>query len=413
MHYSNKPVTTRPSQVVILAGGKGTRLSPITDNIPKPMIKFGGKPFLEHLIELVKEQGFEKILILLGYLPQPIVDYFGDGRKWGVTIEYSLSPEDYDTGLRLKEASQLIDGTFLLMYCDNYWPMNFEAMWQALRNSGKTGLITIFSNQYYNTRNNIRVDSESTVIEYDKTRTATNLTGVEIGFLVLPKSIIDLIPEHNSSLESEIYPILIKERSIYGYITQYPYYSIGSLERLSSTETFLSKSPTILLDRDGVLNVRKEPAEYVCSPSEWQWKPGALEALELLNTYGYTVIVISNQPGISRNKMSLSDLDDVNELMISECSDNGGKIHRAYYCTHGWEDNCSCRKPLPGLIFQAQQDFHFDITHTLFIGDDKRDQEAAISAGCPFTMLREKNSLLNIINRLLLATDPTGRPEIE
>src|SRR5262245_7407744 len=94
----------RPVQAVILAGGRGTRLKPLTDTRPKPMIEILGKPFLEYQIEQVRDQGFTKVLLLLGYLPEVVQDYFGDGSQWGIGIDYSVSAVDDETGRRLSLA---------------------------------------------------------------------------------------------------------------------------------------------------------------------------------------------------------------------------------------------------------------------------------------------------------------------
>src|SRR5215210_1822326 len=120
----------RPQQAVILAGGRGTRLGSLTDTRPKPMVEICGKPFLEYQVEQLCEQGFERILLLLGYLPEVVRDYFGDGTRWGVKIEYSVTDVDDETGRRLKFAEPLLDPYFLLMYCDNFWPMQIDKMWQ-------------------------------------------------------------------------------------------------------------------------------------------------------------------------------------------------------------------------------------------------------------------------------------------
>src|SRR5947208_1036557 len=120
---------TRPTQAVILAGGRGTRLAPLTDTKPKPMIEFHGVPFLEYLIVMLRDQGFSRILLLLGYLPEVITKHFGDGSRWGVSIEYLVSDVEDDTGKRLKLAQDRIDPLSLLLYCDNYWPMDFAALW--------------------------------------------------------------------------------------------------------------------------------------------------------------------------------------------------------------------------------------------------------------------------------------------
>ena len=107
----------RPTQAVILAGGLGTRLRPLTETRPKPMVQVGGKPFLEYQINQLREHGFDRVLLLLGYLPEVVRDYFGDGRRWGVSIEYSVTAIDDDTGRRIKLAEPLLESHFLLLYC--------------------------------------------------------------------------------------------------------------------------------------------------------------------------------------------------------------------------------------------------------------------------------------------------------
>ena len=104
----------RPTQAVILAGGRGTRLKPLTDTRPKPMVEIHGKPFLAYQIEQLRDQGFEKVLLLLGYLPQVVQDYFGDGSRWGIKIEYSISAVDDETARRLKLAESLLGSLFPL-----------------------------------------------------------------------------------------------------------------------------------------------------------------------------------------------------------------------------------------------------------------------------------------------------------
>src|SRR6185503_20505255 len=97
-----------PTQAVILAGGRGTRLGPLTESRPKPMVEIHGKPFLAYQIEQLRDQGFERILLLLGYLPEVIQSYCGDGRRWGVKIEYSISAVENETARRLKLAEPLL-----------------------------------------------------------------------------------------------------------------------------------------------------------------------------------------------------------------------------------------------------------------------------------------------------------------
>src|SRR3954466_4039203 len=123
----------RPTQAVILAGGRGTRMRPITNDCPKPMVPILGRPFLEYQIEQLRDQGFERVLLLLGYLPEVVQDYFGDGRRWGMRIDYAVTEPDQLTSSRVAHARCMIDACFLLLYCDNYWPMQMDRLWARFR----------------------------------------------------------------------------------------------------------------------------------------------------------------------------------------------------------------------------------------------------------------------------------------
>ena len=120
------------SQAVILCGGLGTRLRPLTDKLPKPMVPVNGKPFLHHLLMQLSEQGITRFVLLTGYLGETIHEYFGDGSPWGWSICYSHGPAAWDTGRRIWEAKALFDSRFLLLYSDNFVQFNLHRL-QALQ----------------------------------------------------------------------------------------------------------------------------------------------------------------------------------------------------------------------------------------------------------------------------------------
>ena len=113
---------------MILAGGKGTRMLPLTKNLPKPMIEVAGKPFLEHLILQLKSNGIEEVTILLGYMGDKVVEYFRDGSEWNLKIQYSIGKIDDRTGTRIRNAQKYIKDNFLLLYCDNYCPLDLKSL---------------------------------------------------------------------------------------------------------------------------------------------------------------------------------------------------------------------------------------------------------------------------------------------
>jgi histidinol-phosphate phosphatase family protein len=377
-------------------------MRPLTDDRPKPMIEFGGKPFLAHLVEKLAEQGFERVLMLLGYLPEVIQEFFGDGAGFGVRIEYSVSSVADLTGRRLQIAHDRLDPLFMLLYCDNYWPIDRARHWDRYREIGAPAMVTVYANRDGYSRDNVRIGADGKVEVFDRSRTAPNLAGVEISYAFLRKEFLSHLPPDGDELvEQALYPKLAADGLLGAFVTEHRYYSVGSMHRLPLTEDFFARKPTVILDRDGVLNHRPPQAEYVRTPAEFRWLDGALEALALLRAAGYRVIVVSNQAGIHRGAMTTSDLDTVHERMRVEAAQAGGAIDAIYFCPHDWDEGCACRKPKPGMLYQAQQELQLDLTRTPFIGDDERDGEASRAANMPYLAVDADHSLLDRVKALL------------
>jgi histidinol-phosphate phosphatase family protein len=395
--------THPPTQAVILAGGRGTRMRPLTDTRPKAMIEFHGKPFLQYVLEMLRDQGIQRVQLLLGYLPEVITDHFGDGRAFGLEIEYSVSDPDDLTAHRVQLVRDRIDDLFMLLYCDNYWPLRMADMWETyLAHGAPPAQITVYANRDGFSRSSVIVGPDGRVEVFDRARTTPNLQGVEISYAILRKEVLELLPADGDELfEVAVYPELVRGGELYAYWSEHRYYSVGSIDRLPVTESFLARHPAVILDRDGVLNAKPPRAEYVTTPAELQWLPGALDALRLFREAGYKVIVVSNQAGIGRNVMTEQDLATVMRRMYDDAEAAGGRIDAFYHCPHDWDEGCRCRKPAPGMLFSAQRDHHLDLTRTTFVGDDDRDGVAALAAGCPFEQVDGSRSLLDITRQLL------------
>lgn len=395
------------TQAVILAGGAGIRLQPFTLKNPKPMVLINGKPFLEHLINLLKENGIKEVIILTGYLGEKISDYFKKRGGFGIKIKYSNTPflnqtgEENKSGLRIKKAEKLLKNFFLLLYCDNYWPLELTNHIGYFNDHPSDALVTVFSNSDNSTKNNILVDEFGYVKKYDRSRSEKDLNGVEIGYMIINKKILNLLPKTNSKFEDIIFPNLIAKKRLSGFLTGHKYYSIGDMRRVKIMEKFLTPKNVVFLDRDGVINKKPKKGDYVKRWNEFKFLPGSIEAIKLLNQSGYKIFVISNQAGIARGEMRKKDLDLIHKNMKKELKKNGAKINGIYYCPHGWDGGCHCRKPKPGMLYQASKEHLFDLTKTVFIGDDIRDKQAGDDAGCRTILLKKKQSLLQAVKLMV------------
>lgn len=386
-------------QAVILAGGLGTRLKPFTDHMPKPMYVFRDKPFIEYLIEQVKSFGIIDILILLGYLPDKIMNYFGDGSKWGVHISYDVSPVEFDTGARLRSAKSKINDDFLLMYCDNYCPINIGKLLNSYIKSNSLVQLTAYSNSDHFTKNNMYVNDKGLVEIYDKRRQSSGLNVVDIGYAIVNHKVLNRIPEENVNFESALYPMLTAEGQLSAFVTGHRYASIGSWERIENASVFLKPKKVVFLDRDGTLNKRAAKACYIETPNDFEWLAGAKEAVKQLNDAGYMILLITNQPGIARGMVSQENLTAIHEKMQNELSEMGAKIDRIYYCPHDWNEGCDCRKPKAGLLYMAQRDFNINLTETVFFGDDERDMQAAEAADVQGILIDDEYTLFKAVTR--------------
>jgi D-glycero-D-manno-heptose 1,7-bisphosphate phosphatase len=171
------------------------------------------------------------------------------------------------------------------------------------------------------------------------------------------------------------------------------YHSISDPERWKLTEKYLAPKKIILIDRDGVINEKARRGEYVDSWKKFSFIQKNIEGMKMLSQSGFSFIVISNQAGIGRKMVSEKTVTSINEKMKASLQDEGVNILEIYVCPHHWEDLCFCRKPNPGLFFQASRDWLFRLDKTIFIGDDPRDCQAAHNAGCNSMYLGKEEDL--------------------
>lgn len=223
-------------QVVILAGGLGTRLRPITERIPKPMVEVAGQPFLGYIIDWLAAHDLRRVLILLGYLGGHVQEYFGDGGRYGVNIDYVFEPMPLGTGGAIRNAVGQLDDEFLMLFGDSYLPVDYRSVVKAFRRAPSKALMVVYDNAGQDTGvpNNVLVNSMNKVVRYDKRKASTDLNYVDAGALCFRRDIfLGLPPNELVSLEEQIYPRLIKEQQMSAFVTRQRFFDIGTPERLN------------------------------------------------------------------------------------------------------------------------------------------------------------------------------------
>lgn len=231
-------------QAVILAGGRGERLRPLTDNVPKPMVPVHGRPYLAYQLDELKRQGIADVVLLTGYLGETIEEYLGDGAAAGMRVCYSREPSPLGTGGALKLAEPLLAEDFLLIYGDSYLPIRYAEAMERLRSSRAEALVVALDNSAVavDVPNNIALGADGFVTRYEKgAGAAAGLTHVEAGVLALTRRLLRRVPAGRVvSLEQEFFPQLIAERQLAAFATTQRFYDIGTPSRLKEIEVVLT-----------------------------------------------------------------------------------------------------------------------------------------------------------------------------
>jgi NDP-sugar pyrophosphorylase family protein len=229
------------TQVVILAGGKATRLGSLTKSRPKSMVMVGNRPFLELQINMLHASGVRNIILCLGHLSQQIRDFFGDGQRLDVKIIYSIEDKPLGTAGALKNAESLLSDTFMTIYGDSYLFLNLKEIASRFEKSRKLGLMTVYRNSGLYDRSNTAIDNNGLVVKYDKQDTS-GLEYIDYGLSVFRKQVLDWIPRGKYYPLEEVFRNLINMKELIAFETQERFYEIGSPAGLVEFQKFVEGS---------------------------------------------------------------------------------------------------------------------------------------------------------------------------
>jgi N-acetyl-alpha-D-muramate 1-phosphate uridylyltransferase len=226
-------------QAAILVGGLGTRLGELTRGVPKPMVLVGGKPFLEHEIDLLARMGIEDFVLCVGYLSRKVEEHFGDGSRWGVRVRYSHDgPKLLGPAGALKRAEPLLGDHFFVTYGDAYLRMDYRRMMKGLLDSGKMAVMAVYENHGRYGRSDVAV-AEGKVLRYDKGG-GSGLEWVNFGVSALRRRALEVIPSGMEFGEESFYGELIRRKELLAFPVKERFYEIGTPGSLKEFERFIS-----------------------------------------------------------------------------------------------------------------------------------------------------------------------------
>lgn len=427
-------------KIVIMAGGKGTRISSIAKDIPKPMIRIQNKPILEHEIECLKKQGFTDIIITVGHLGNVIVDYFGDGSKisdvtgksFGVNIDYYF--EDYplgNAGALFKFKDKLTED-FILLNGDVMFDIDFNRFVNYHRQTG--GLVTLFThpNNHPYDSSLIISNNDGSVCQWlakEDKKPLHYKNRVNAGLHIINPQILNVnMDSERVDLDRQILKPLAGSGKMFCYDspeyvrdmgTPGRYYSVSIdfiLGRIES-KNLKHKQKAIFLDRDGTIN---KYVGFLNDIKEFELIDGVAKAIRKINDLGYLAIVVTNQPVVSRGEATLEEINEIHNKMETLLGLEGAYVDAIYFCPHhphrGYEGEikelkieCDCRKPKPGMLLKAAEDFNIDLKSSWMVGDSERDILTGHSSGCKTALIGVEDygqdisvkSLFQFVERLI------------
>ena len=419
-------------KVVIMAGGKGTRISSVASDIPKPMIEIDGIPVLEREIQCLKEQGFKDLIITVSHLGHIIMNYFGDGLDFGVHIEYFVEEQPLGNAGALFELKNKLTEDFLLLNADSIFDIDFNRIVKFHKEKG--GLVTLFThpNSHPYDSGLIIADKTGAVEQWltkEDARPKYYQNRVNAGLHVVSPEILEVRPEGAKvDLDRQLLKPLAGTGEMFCYDSPEYVKDMGTPDRYEAVckdfadgvvagKNLKRKQKAIFLDRDGTIN---KYVGFLRDIDEFELLPGVAEAIGKINRSGYLAIVVTNQPVIARGEVGWEELQEIHNKMETLLGLEGVYLDGIYFCPHhphkGYEGeipelkfDCDCRKPKPGMLLKAAEDFNIDLSQSWMIGDGENDIKAGEVAGCKTALIGEGNfnqsitgnSLLEIVEHIL------------
>lgn len=403
-------------QIVIVAGGKSTRLLERTGGLPKPMAEVGGKPLLEHHVLLGRRYGCTDFLFLTGFGADHIRNYFGDGSRWSVRIRHHIESEPLGTGGALLNAFEHLEDRFLVLYGDTMFDIDLNRM-MAAHSEDTDATLFVHPNDHPQDSDLVEIDSNGRIVSFHpyphpNGRHFGNLVTAAL-YAITKNALAEWRLTHESrrmDCAKDLFPeMLARARVLRGYRSREYIKDAGTPARLDrvrsdyaagriQSRAWRNPVPAVFLDRDGTLNVDRH---WINSPEQLQLAPGAADAVRAINEAGYLAVVITNQPVVARGECTEAQLIQIHNRLEWLLGESHAFVDAIYYCPHHPEKGfpgertdlkfaCLCRKPAAGLLELAARDLNIDRAGSWMVGDSLADVHAARAFGISSVLLTPK-----------------------
>ena len=411
-------------KTVIMAGGRGTRISSIASDIPKPMIKIGDKPVLQLEIESLKQQGFSDFILTVSHLGQMIMDYFKDGSDLGVKIDYYFEEEPLGNAGALFRIKDKLAEDFLLINGDVLFDIDVNRFVAFHRSKGAEVSLLTHPNDHPYDSGLIFADDENCVYRWlakedERPRYYKNRVNAGI-HIVSPGILAKQIGKQKIDLDRDLLKPLCGTGRMYAYDSSEYVKDMGTPERYAQVcrdfedgkiirRSLRNPQKAIFLDRDGTIN---RYAGFLRDIEAFELNLHAAEAIRTINRSDYLAIVVTNQPVIARGEVTYEQLEMIHHRMETLLGQEGAYLDAIYYCPHhpdaGFPGevrelkiDCDCRKPKPGMLVRAAREHHIDLSASFMIGDSDNDMKAGSAAGCKCIKIERDGDLLEAVRKAI------------
>ena len=413
-------------KTILMAGGRGTRISSVYPDIPKPLIPIDGVPVLEREIRSLAEQGFTDLILTVSHMGEKIMGYFGDGSGYGVSIQYYNEETPLGNAGALFKLKDQLTEDFLLLNADAIFDVDFNRMVEFHR--ARHALVTLLThpNSHPYDSGLLIADGNGAVKQWlakEDERPAYYKNRVNAGLHVISPEVLDLAgidsqrigtPDEETGktvkvdLDRQLLRPLAGSGKMFCYDSPEYVKDMGTPERYqAAVEDFRAgivqarnlkrRQKAVFLDRDGTIN---KYVGFLRDINQFELIDGVAEAIRKINASGYLCIVVTNQPVIARGEVTVAELEEIHNKMETLLGLEGAYVDGIYYCPHhphkGYEGevpelkiDCDCRKPKPGMLLKAAEEFNIDLENSWMVGDGENDVKAGIAAGCRTALISE------------------------